>query len=186
MRILHIITGLGNGGAEGVLYRLVTNDKRNTHHVISMMDSGLYGERLIAKGIPVYTLNMCLGPAMIKGLFKLYQLIRTINPNVVQTWMYHADFIGGIVARLAGKRVVIWGVRASKKFQKARGSKVRKDRGSKVKKAAKILRHANLDTIWSKSSENIFATLDQRSFDNFGSASFLHFFVLPFLHLFLF
>jgi len=53
-----------------------------------------------------------------------------------------------------------WGVRASKKIQKARGSKVRKDRGSKVKKAAKILRHANLDTIWSKSSENIFAALD--------------------------
>ena len=113
MRILHIITGLGNGGAEGVLYGLVTADKGNTHHVISMMDSGLYGERLIAKGIPVYTLNMCVGPAMIKGLFKLYQLIRTINPNVVQTWMYHADLIGGIVARLAGKRVVIWGVRAS-------------------------------------------------------------------------
>jgi len=78
------------------------------------------------------------------------------------------------------------GARSSKKIQKTRGSKVRKDRGSKVKKAAKILRHANLDTIWSKSSENIFATLDQRSFDNFGSASFLHFFVLPFLHLFLF
>ena len=81
---------------------------------------------------------------------------------------------------------IFLGVRSSKKIQKTRGSKVRKDRGSKVKKAAKILRHANLDTIWSKSSENIFATLDQRSFDNFGSASFLHFFVLPFLHLFLF
>jgi len=113
MLIIHIITSLNNGGAEGVLYRLVTTDKGNTHHVISMMDAGFYGERLIAKGIPVYTLNMCLGPAMIKGLFKIYQLIRTINPDVVQTWMYHADLIGGIVARLAGKRAVIWGVRAS-------------------------------------------------------------------------
>lgn len=113
MRILHIITGLNNGGAEGVLYRLVTTDKRATHFVISMIDSGLYGERLIAKGIQVYTLNMSRSMYMLKGLFRLHQLIRTINPNAVQTWMYHADLIGGIIAILAGKLAVVWGVRAS-------------------------------------------------------------------------
>ena len=113
MRILHIITGLNNGGAEGVLYRLVTTDKGAAHHVISMMDSGLYGERLIAKGIPVHTLNMSRGQLMLKGLFRLHRLIRTINPNAVHTWMYHADLIGGIAAILAGKRAIIWGVRAS-------------------------------------------------------------------------
>lgn len=123
MRILHIITGLNNGGAEGVLYRLVTTDKRATHFVISMMDSGLYGERLIAKGIQVYTLNMSRSMYVLTGLFRLHQLIRTINPNAVQTWMYHADLIGGIVAILAGKLTVVWGIRASsldeKKTRKA-------------------------------------------------------------------
>jgi glycosyltransferase involved in cell wall biosynthesis len=113
MKILHIITGLNNGGAEAVLYRLTIADRENTHQVISLMDSGIYGVRLIAAGIPIHTLDMPRGRVTFKGLFKLYQLIRTINPDVVQTWMYHPDLIGGVIARLDGKRAVVWGVRAS-------------------------------------------------------------------------
>lgn len=113
IRVLHIIAGLNNGGAEGVLYRITTADKENTHQVISLMDSGIYGTQLLAAGITIHTLGMPRGWMTLKGLFKLYQLIRTINPNVVQTWMYRADLIGGVVARLAGKRAVVWGVRAS-------------------------------------------------------------------------
>lgn len=51
VKIVHIITGLNNGGAEGVLYRLVTNDKKNEHIVISMMDAGKYGPLLEVKNI---------------------------------------------------------------------------------------------------------------------------------------
>ena len=113
MHILHIITGLNNGGAEAVLYRLSTADKENTHQVISLMDFGLYGERLAKADVPVDTLNMPHGRVTIKGVLKLYRLIRGINPDVVQTWMYHADLVGGVVARIAGKRAVVWGIRAS-------------------------------------------------------------------------
>lgn len=111
--ILHIITGLNNGGAEAVLYRLTTADQENTHQVISMMDSGIYGKRLEAAGICVHTLDMLRGHVTCKGLFKLYRLIRVTNPDVIQTWMYHADLIGGVVARLAGKHAVVWGIRHS-------------------------------------------------------------------------
>jgi glycosyltransferase involved in cell wall biosynthesis len=113
MHILHIITGLNNGGAEAVLYRLTTADKENTHQVISLMDFGLYGERLTKADVPVHTLNMPRGRVTIKGALNLYRLIRSINPDVVQTWMYHADLVGGVVARMAGKRAVVWNIRAS-------------------------------------------------------------------------
>jgi glycosyltransferase involved in cell wall biosynthesis len=113
MRILHIITGLNNGGAEAVLCRLITSDNGNIHQVISLIDSGIYGAHLIAEGIPTHTINMPSGRVTLKGLIRLYQLIRASNADVVQTWMYHADLIGGIIAKLAGKRVVVWGVRAS-------------------------------------------------------------------------
>jgi len=113
MRILHIITGLDNGGAEAALFRLTTADKENTHQVISLTDSGLYGERLAKAGVPVHILDMPHGRVTLKGLVKLYRLIRTINPDGVQTWMYHADLVGGVVARIAGKRAVVWGIRAS-------------------------------------------------------------------------
>ncbi len=111
LKIVHIITGLNNGGAEAVLYRLVAADAENFHQVISLMDMGVYGERLADAGIPVHILNMPRGRVTLKGVIKLYRLVRLIKPDVVQTWMYHADLIGGVVARLAGAKIVVWGIR---------------------------------------------------------------------------
>ena len=109
--VLHVITGLADGGAEGVLARLVKADTTNRHHVVSLMDSGKYGEILRAADIPVHTLNMPRRRVTARGLLQLYQLVRTTRPDVIQTWMYHADLVGGIVARLVGKHPVVWGLR---------------------------------------------------------------------------
>jgi glycosyltransferase involved in cell wall biosynthesis len=49
-----------------------------------------------------------------EALWRLVRLIRDIRPDVVHTWMYHSDLLGGIAARLAGSRSVLWSVRASK------------------------------------------------------------------------
>jgi len=111
--ILHIITGLNNGGAEAVLYRLTTADKENTHQVISLMDIGLYGERLTSAGIPLHTLNMPRGRLTLQGLIKLFRILRAVKPDVVQTWMYHADLVGGLIARMVGIKQVVWGIRHS-------------------------------------------------------------------------
>ena len=99
MKILHIITGLNNGGAEASLFRLITNDTKNTHIIISMMDEGKYAQPLQELGITVHCLNMPRGKIHYKGQQKLWQLLKEIKPDVVQTWMYHADLIGGIVAK---------------------------------------------------------------------------------------
>lgn len=110
---MHVITGLGNGGAEAVLNRLATADQRsgNQHHVVSLMDRGIYGDRLEQAGVAVSALEMPRGRVTIGGLLRLFCLIREVRPDVVQTWMYHSDLIGGIVARLAGVKAIAWGVR---------------------------------------------------------------------------
>ena len=54
--VLHVITGLGDGGAEGVLYRLCAFDRRFTHVVISMMDGGRYARPLRELGVTVHEL----------------------------------------------------------------------------------------------------------------------------------
>lgn len=113
MKIVHIITGLNNGGAEGVLYRLVVNDKKNQHIVISMMDKGKYGPLLDRDGIEVICLNMEGGRISIPAIFKLYRLLKNLNPDLIQTWMYHADLIGGIIGRLAGIKRIFWNIRHS-------------------------------------------------------------------------
>lgn len=111
MKIVHIITGLNNGGAEGVLYRLVTHDQDNEHIVISMMDAGKYGPMLLDKGVKLYCLNMDQGKFSPKAIVKLYKILKKTKPNVVQTWMYHADLIGGLTANIAGVKNIFWNLR---------------------------------------------------------------------------
>lgn len=99
LRVMHVITGLGQGGAESVLFRLATwPDQRVRHSVISLTDEGVYGTRLRAAGVPVHALGMPRGRVTLGGLLALRALLRRERPDAVQTWMYHADLIGGVYA----------------------------------------------------------------------------------------
>lgn len=110
MKVLHVITGLGDGGAEAVLCRLIENDDGNEHFVVSLTSEGKYGALLRERGVNVVVLSMPRGRATVRGLWQLWRHLRSVRPNVVQTWMYHADLLGGVAARLAGVPVV-WGIR---------------------------------------------------------------------------
>lgn len=112
LRVLHVISGLGDGGAEAVLYRVLTADRDNDHTVVSLIDRGRYGPLLEQAGITVETVGLDRGRVTPGGWRRLLRLVRAARPDVVQTWMYHADLLGGLAARLAGVRAVVWGVRA--------------------------------------------------------------------------
>ncbi|HEX6560376.1 MAG TPA: glycosyltransferase [Longimicrobiales bacterium] len=107
--ILHVITTINGGGAEAALRRLVLADRANTHHVVSLTGGG--APDLVAGGVAVETLDMPAGTVTRRGLARLARLIRQLQPNVIQTWMYHADLVGGVVARTVSKAPVLWGIR---------------------------------------------------------------------------
>lgn len=114
LHVVHIISGLLHGGAETVLLRLATATGPDIRHtVISMSGEGLLGPRLREAGIEVLTLDMQGVAGTARGVLRLFRLLRARRPDVVQTWMYHADLIGGVVARAAGIRAVAWGIRNS-------------------------------------------------------------------------
>ncbi|MGA0584751.1 MAG: glycosyltransferase, partial [Castellaniella sp.] len=114
LRVMHVISGLLHGGAETVLFRLATAPGGTVRHtVVSMRGEGVMGARLREAGVEVICLDMQGWVGNVRGLWRLYRLLRERRPDVVQTWMYHADLIAGLVARLAGIRAVAWGVRNS-------------------------------------------------------------------------
>jgi len=112
-KVVHIITGLNDGGAESVLVSLCLNSNDVRHIVISLMDEGKYGPVLAESGVAVHCLGMSPGTPSAIRFLRLVKLIRAEQPDVVQTWMYHANLLGGIAARLAGVHRVFWGIHHS-------------------------------------------------------------------------
>ena len=110
MKILHIISGLKSGGAEKILFRLCEHDKEFRHVIISLTDFQDDDMVLNQGNVSVHKLNFSDRKLNLYELFKLYKHIKQIKPDVVQTWMNHADFIGGIIARIAGIKNIFWGV----------------------------------------------------------------------------
>lgn len=111
--ILHVITGLDVGGAEMALYRLIlaSRDSEYTHTVIALTSEGGMRPRFVESGIKVIVLDVRHSP--LSEIWRLFRLVRALRPDIVQTWLYHADFFGGLVARMAGIRNVIWGLRTT-------------------------------------------------------------------------
>jgi len=113
LKIVHVITGLSVGGAEMMLYRLLSHldAGRFETEVISLTDRGPVADRITALGIPVRALGMKpVFPNPLRTL-RLMKWLRDSQPDLIQTWMYHADLLGGIAGRLGTRAPVIWNVR---------------------------------------------------------------------------
>lgn len=111
-KIVHIITGLGNGGAEMMLYKLLKHSDKNKYdfQVISMMNEGIMGEKIRNLNIPVYTLDMKRGIPSFKVILKVLKICEDVD--IIQTWMYHANLLGFVIAKIL-KRRIIWGIHHS-------------------------------------------------------------------------
>ncbi len=123
IRILHLITSLNTGGAEMALLRLLEgmNRDRFEMQVVCMIPVGSVGEQIRALGIPVISLEMPPGRPTLHGFRQLVELLKKTNPDILQTWLYHADLLGLFAAKLANIPVVVWNVRnAEIEFLQAR------------------------------------------------------------------
>ncbi|HXE14207.1 MAG TPA: glycosyltransferase, partial [Bryobacteraceae bacterium] len=115
IRVVHVITGLAADGAERMMFNLVTrmDSQRFTNEVVSLTTLGDLGAGLQAAGIPVRAVGLSRNPASFAALLRMRKFFRQSRPDVVQTWMYHADLVGGVVAQLAGVHRVFWGIHHS-------------------------------------------------------------------------
>jgi glycosyltransferase involved in cell wall biosynthesis len=116
IEICHVITDLDVGGAEFMLKRLLEHNiaHRAEIAVVSLMDTGKIGEQLISAGFKVYTLDMQGKLAFPLALIRLTKLLRQLQPRLVQTWMYHADLLGGLAAHFAKCPTIVWGIHCTR------------------------------------------------------------------------
>ena len=81
--------------------------------VISLLQLGPVGEKIEQLGISVRSLGMQPGKPSLASIWRLACWLRRDRPHVMQTWMYHADLVGGLAAQLVGNIPVAWGIRNS-------------------------------------------------------------------------
>ena len=116
MRVVHIINGLGTGGAEMMLLKLVshTDRKRFESIIVSLRDYGGLRSKFKDMGVPVYTLGMRPSLATPRCIWRLAKTIRRLNPDLIQGWMYHSNLAAQLAGSLQPKPTpVLWNVRGS-------------------------------------------------------------------------
>jgi glycosyltransferase involved in cell wall biosynthesis len=77
------------------------------------MDEGVFGAEIRSKGVPIYSLGMKPGVFSPKAFWRLITIVREAKPDVLMTWLYHADFLGMLVGLISGVRRIYWNIRCS-------------------------------------------------------------------------
>ena len=110
MRLLHVITGLGSGGAENMLVNVVRAlpAPRFEHVVVPLTSGGAMRGSAEAAGARLVDFRMSRSLGGVLALRHLRRVIDDAAPDVVQGWMYHGNFAAAIAA---GGRPVLWNVR---------------------------------------------------------------------------
>jgi glycosyltransferase involved in cell wall biosynthesis len=115
VQVVHVISDLDTGGAEVMLSKLVDgmDRARFTNVVVSLTDRGQLGDRIEASGVIVHALGMRRGWPNAFALPRLVRLLRTLKPTIVQSWLYHADFLSTLAVKLSGHPLLLWNLRCS-------------------------------------------------------------------------
>ncbi len=113
IKIAFITTGLATGGAEMMLFKLLTRIDRNKFSpiVVSIIAGGKFVDRIKALNIPVYFLGMRRGRPNPLGVLKLIKILNKIKPDLIQGWMYHGNLIALIGNYLTKNKIpVLWSI----------------------------------------------------------------------------
>src|SRR3984893_1225417 len=105
MKVLHVITGLGVGGAELQL-RSVLQHSRHEGEVVTLYNPGPVAEMIGADGVQVRDVGMSRN-TQVGVLRRLRRLIRDGGYDVVHAHLYRSQVYGRPAARLAGTPVVV-------------------------------------------------------------------------------
>lgn len=91
--IVHIIQSLDNGGCENQLLQLLPHVSDFNHTIITLMRRGELAPRFVLAGVKVESVGM-KHLADIPGYDRILSRIKKIKPDLVITYLFHADTVG--------------------------------------------------------------------------------------------
>ena len=118
MKIIHIINSLNKGGAEGNLYRLTKFQKKKYKNkidiiIITLINNGFYEIELKKKGIKIFSLDIKKENNFFdhfKKILKFRKFIKKQRPDIIQSWMYHSNFLTIFIQRVFHHKI-FWNIR---------------------------------------------------------------------------
>ncbi|MEL0114608.1 MAG: glycosyltransferase, partial [Rickettsiales bacterium] len=118
LKVMHVITDLDVGGAERMLVSYLTAERQTAPQsfVVSLLSGGYFAKWLRNSGLRVDEMSMGRMIGNLLSLFRIALTIRREKPDVIQSWMYHADLVSTLALLLSGrirKTRLYWGVRCS-------------------------------------------------------------------------
>lgn len=109
-----IVPGLGLGGTERFILRLALSAKqRHDVHVVSLATDGSLEKEFRTHGVKLSIIPSAKHLRVVQTFLSLRKAIRDFEPDVVQTFLYKADLIGGLAAKSAGVGRIVWSLRHS-------------------------------------------------------------------------
>ena len=99
MKIYHIISSLGNGGAEKNLIRLsLSQSKTNDIVIIILKKNNFFREILKRNKIRVITFDFNFNKSLLNNLIGFFSTLKKEKPDMIFSWMFHACFLSSIFA----------------------------------------------------------------------------------------
>jgi glycosyltransferase involved in cell wall biosynthesis len=115
---LHVISGLGTGGAEAMLVQVTSALQRRglVQHVVSLKPGPHNADLMRRNGVAVEELGLEGPLAFPRALWTLRRIVERTRPEVIQGWMYHGNVmsaLGHLLTTGRGGRRLWWNLRAS-------------------------------------------------------------------------
>jgi len=134
LKVLHVITGLNQGGAETALLRLMAHEDkaRFSSEVFSLIGDGAVARRMREQGLR--TLNCGPRRGIGVSLLSLIAHCRRARPDIVQGWMYHGNLAATLAASTARIPVHGWNMRCcpSERLEEKLGTRAAVSLGAKL------------------------------------------------------
>jgi len=114
IKIVHIIAALNVGGTEMMLYKLLPRMRKDRFEniVFTLKEKGSLSRDFESQNIRVYNVGGMGGILRISALIRSLKIFRQINPDIIQGWLAHGNFVAQITSILLPYRLsTLWNIR---------------------------------------------------------------------------